>query len=240
VARLVRNETPERYRVETGLIRDAASQNPTNSRQIDLLVHDPTTIVPLYRWEDFVVVSSFAAKAAIEVKSTLDRARFDELIEMHLSVRAVNRGVFGTIPTFGYALSGVTFETFSEYLAETIKANRIATSPVYSQEDAYQNLPTCVVVQEGNYIAVTPNQKDGRDWYCCAIKFVGSDYSDGMETGTFIDVYSRLIEPGGCAALGSGAVCSWFNRQQVPDTSKVYIGKDGVIRQGSIELHKFL
>jgi hypothetical protein len=54
VSSFVRDETPERFRVETGFIRN--HEMDITSRQCDLLVHEPALEAPLYRWEDFVVV----------------------------------------------------------------------------------------------------------------------------------------------------------------------------------------
>lgn len=231
VASLIRDETPTRYRVDTGLIRDYESPHPINSKQIDLLVHDPTDHAPLYKWGDFVVVKWHAAKAVVEVKSVLDQIRFNELLELHQSVRNINRGCYGSIPTFGYALTGVAFETFVNYLAQSIRENRIATSEIYSTADSYQNLPTCIAVQSANYIAITPSVPTG-DWYCCAVNYAGTGDADGFETGVFIELYSRLIEPHRTAFLESREVSNWFNLQNVP--TKCYISQDGTIAYGPI------
>jgi hypothetical protein len=237
VARLIRNETPDRYRVETGLIRNTDPHDPRNSRQIDLLVHDPSNAPPLYRWEDFVVVPDRTARAVVEVKSNLDRRGFNELLSIHESVRTVNSGVPGRIPTFGYALTGVGFATFTDYLAETIKENRIARiDPRFTAADANQNLPTCIVVQEENYIAVTPSDTRAGEWFCGAIKYPRSQFPDGTETGVFIDLYSGLIQPGDGSTLNLYHLSGWFNRQQVPVECKVYIDQHGGIRNGDMPL----
>jgi hypothetical protein len=236
VARFIRNETPERYRVETGQIR-RGDHEPCNSRQIDLLVYDATDEPPLYRWEDFVVVRDTVAKAAIEVKTRLNLARFRELVAMHASVRKVNRRVAGSIPTFGYALRGVNFETFIGYLSDEIKRNRIAIDdPKFGTADSYQNLPACIVVQDRNYIAVTPCLTFGGPWYSGVVKYPRSKFPNGTETGMFIDLYSGLIRPGFGVSLGPMEVVGWFNRQDVPSEFKAYVDMNGDVQHGNMPL----
>ncbi len=236
LARLIKNETPEQYRVETGFIRDHQGRTPTNSRQIDLLVHDPTHTPPPYRWEDFVVVRWDAARAAVEVKSKLDAQRFQELLDLHESVREVDRGTgSGGIPTFGYALTGVEFETFVNYLSDAIREHRLGQKcPSHGQFDAFRNLPTCIVVQDQNYIAVTPSRIGRHPWRCCAVKFAGTADADGLETGKLIEIYGQAIEPNRATGIQSDWLIDWFNRQE--SSTKVHIGQDGEIHRGNIDV----
>src|SRR5436309_2238149 len=76
VRNFIRHETPERFRVETGLVRN--HDKGETSRQCDLLIHEPVLTAPLYRWEDFVVVHHHAARAVVEVKSDLDKRGFGQ------------------------------------------------------------------------------------------------------------------------------------------------------------------
>src|SRR5262245_834696 len=74
VSRFIRDETPSRFHVETGLIHNLKTE--TTSRQCDILVHESANRAPLYRWEDFVVVPSQEARAVVEVKTTLNESGF--------------------------------------------------------------------------------------------------------------------------------------------------------------------
>jgi hypothetical protein len=88
VSSFVRHETPDRFRVESGLVRNH-DRNCT-SRQCDLLVHEPGSAAPLYRWEDFVVVHDTAARAIVEVKSEIDQAHFQQLLDVHTRPQNLN------------------------------------------------------------------------------------------------------------------------------------------------------
>ena len=87
VGKLIRDETPERFRVETGLIRD--QDKDCTSRQCDLLIHEPVDEAPLYRFDDFVIVNSSAARAVIEVKSNLTGTDFGSLLEPRKGDRSI-------------------------------------------------------------------------------------------------------------------------------------------------------
>lgn len=229
VATLIRNETPERYRVETGIISDYESPRKEAANQIDLLVHDANEHPPLYRWEDFVVVKMVAARAIVEVKSDLQKTQFDELMKLHFSYRKLDRS-HGMLPLFGYALKGFSFGKFLEHLSAVIRENPVVNPSMARQ--GFWTTPTCIVVQQRNYISVTPNAVDrGHDWNCCAVNFAGSAYADGVETGTFLRFYSQLMETPN-AGLTASAVARWYNQMDVPE--KAYIGRDGEIHHGNI------
>ena len=228
VRNFIRHESPERYRVETGLIRN--HQTGHTSRQCDLLVHDPSQNPPLYRWEDFVVVHTGSARAVVEVKTTLEDREFKQLLEVQDSVSEVQNS--DTIRTFGYALDGVKFGTFLDYISMAVIANRLGlTDP--AERDV--NWPFCVVVQSRRYIGICPARSN---------EFIAVDFtkakeesfgSDGVETGMFLWFYTKVLEGiSGLSGISSTFVHNWFNSIEIESDGKAWVDTSGTIHYGNI------
>jgi hypothetical protein len=235
VSSFVRQETPERYRVETGLIRN--HQGNISSRQCDLLVHEPAHIVPLYRWEDYVVVHDEAARAVVEVKSDMDKSGFEDFLNVHISVimlEAIGQGkVF--IPTFGYGLTGITCQTLANYLQVALTTNRLKVS----SPRLHLNWPVCVAIQSRNYIGVRPlHLTSGKPLAFCIADFskvqeASAGSFDGIETGLFLEIYSGVLlnkRP----ALDDSNLYNWFNGLPLTDAGKIWVTEDGVSHTGNI------
>lgn len=233
VGSFVRHETPERFKVETGLIRN--HEKGASSRQCDLLVHDSQNRAPLYRWEDFVVVHDTEARAAIEVKSNLDEKAFGEVLKIHRSVLGLERlrsGVF--IPTFGYGLKGVTFETLVEYIQAAAIENEIGAS----DHQRFLNWPFCVVVQERNLIGIRPLKSEtNRPFNFCVVdlKRVRDKKAllDGLETGFFLQLYLDVLK-GRSESLIDGVLYTWLNGLPIEDDAKAWVSPDGEVGFGTI------
>lgn len=233
VRNFIHEGTPERFRVETGLIRGSA----TTSRQCDILIHEPRLKAPLYRWEDFVVVRADTANAVIEVKSNLNQATFDEMIDIHTSVERIELAQSGPvfIPTFGFALQGVTFDSFLGYVSEVARQN-----PLEIEEgDQFLNWPLCIAVQDRHYLGFRHLGGSPENPFCfCAIDLNQvTDASlgevDGMETGYFLNFLEWVLQERK-NAMKSDVLFPWFNQLPISDEGKAWITMDGEIHYGSV------
>jgi hypothetical protein len=230
VSNFVRHETPERFRVETGLIRNHA-RNLT-SCQCDLLVHDPWWMAPIYRYEDFVVVKHTAAKAVVEVKSNLYEDDFERLLKIHASVLSC---CGDKVPTFGYGLTGATMPTLAEYLQDAIAGKEVVDG------SPFMNWPLCIAVQERNVVGFRPHgsvagEKDMPFCFCLVdlTKLTNSSATpvDGLETGLFLELYSWMIRDQDC--FPRVEVYRWFNNLPLLPDGKMWVAPDGKINKGEI------
>jgi hypothetical protein len=234
VTQFVENETPDLYRVETGLIRDKAGNT---SRQCDLLVHESTTVPPLSRWDDFVIVHAESARAVLEVKSTLDQANFSQIINIYRSVSTVCNGAPVYVPVYAYALSGVQMNTLAGYIAAEMKANALGCVA----DATALNVPVSIVIQDRQMIALRPTQRgDGHKSYCCLVDFNEIDKSqvqladvNGLETGTFLGVYREVLKQRQ-TGLSSGLLYTWFNSLPVKTAGKLWVEPNGTVHTGNI------
>jgi hypothetical protein len=233
VSNFLRNETPERFRVETGYIRNHGSGR--TSRQCDLLVHEAGIEAPLYRWGDFVVVHDTAARAVVEIKSRMLKVDFRHLLDVHASIVNIEAARSGQtfVPTFGYGLSGPTFDTFLGYLQEAVAANRLKAG----NKGKHLNWPVCVAVQNRNYLGARPLVgAAGKPYAFCAVDFSKatdkrSRLVDGVETGYFLQIYAKVLRHQR-DGLKDADLYNWFNRLPVAPNGKAWITPDGVIRRG--------
>jgi len=234
VRRLIRDQMPATFQVDTGLVHDQRSG--ATSRQCDILIHDSSIRAPLYRWEDFVVVHSRDARSVVEVKSMLNAASFEELLNVNHSLVGMGPSQLGFVPTFGFALDGVSFSTFIEYIQSAVRENRLQREEEYREA----NWPVCIVVQARNYLGLRPIQcmAGGPGMGFCAVDFTRlqrpADQSiDGIETGHFIDIYGSLLSDPGFAMFAEN-VYSWFNQLPIEDAGKVWVTPDGEAHLGRI------
>lgn len=241
VGNFVRHETPERFRVETGLIRNHA-RNLT-SRQCDLLVHEPWATAPLYRYEDFVIVDDSAARAVVEVKSDLDKDNFEGFLDIHASVMKLELMSGGRVrvPTFGYGLTGATMPYLANYLRDALGQNRLRAEGIEAAPTL--NWPFCLAVQSRNIIGLRPQmgvpgeKKDYPYCFCLADLTKATDATalpvDGIETGFFLHFYSLMIR-NQRDNLTTVGVYNWFNNLPLSPDGKLWIAPDGTITQGDI------
>lgn len=148
VGTFVRHETPERFRVETGLIRDQGFD--LTSRQCDILVHEPWDEAPLYRYEDFVIVHASAARAVIEVKSDFTQQHCTSFLKINASVKMFEliRGPEYRTPVFGYGLQGPTCETLAEYLTADLSSQRFRGEGLEGDDPpTHLTWPECLAIQ---------------------------------------------------------------------------------------------
>ena len=237
VSNFVRHETPERFRVGTGLVR-SHDRNVT-SRQCDLLIYESDSVAPLYRWDDFVIVHDTAARAVIEVKSEMDQRNFDKLLDVHISLIDIELrsggGVF--IPTFGYGLCGVAFETFLTYLKNALTSNRLNVADNQRQ----LNLPLCITVQKHNYLGIRPlrSTPGNPDAFCVVDFSKATDQKaqpvDGIETGFFLHFYTEVLRSR-TLAIEDTMLYQWFNNLPVGNDGKAWVTPDGVIHPGNVDV----
>ena len=231
VGSLIRDETPERFKVETGLIRN--HDRHATSRQCDLLIHESQNQAPLYRWEDFVVVHDTEARAVIEVKSNLNKEGFSDVLKIHRSVLKLERsGVF--IPTFGYGLKGVNFESVVKYVRSAVRKNKINAQP----KQRHLNWPFCIAIQQQNLIGIRPLVSEtDRPFHFCVVdlKRVTDKEAllDGLETGFFLQLYLDVLK-GRSEALIDGVLYTWLNDLPIKDDAKAWVSPDGEVGTGRI------
>ena len=183
--KLLAEQTPEPYRVNTGFVAHPAAPRVT-SDQCDVLVYDPRASQPLYRIDQFVVVPPAAARLAIEVRSNMSvggAGGLGQVVKVHRSMRpAFPTQVFG----FGFGFRGPTFETFVAGVAAEVKGDIL-------------NVPECVAVHRRNYIclrsttraALPENTPPPR--VCVALDFSAVANAHGFATGYFLHCYRERI-----------------------------------------------
>ena len=227
VRRILINETPTRYEVKTGLIRNPHGQASDSSRQCDLLVYDPAFDPPLYRVDDFVVVPNSVARFVVEVKSILDNGAFTEVLQVHDSL------IQFQVPCFAFGFDGVAFNTFVTYIRDAVRANRLQLPP----ERLDLNWPKCVAVHSKNYVAVLPvlRPANSTNVYICLIDYRKANQDapigSGQATASFLQFYYALLNN---KSLPQDMVKSWFNALPIQNEGKVWITTEGVVNNGTI------
>jgi hypothetical protein len=168
----------------------------------------------------------------------LDKKRFREVVNVHNSVMAIQLGSNGRvrIPTFGYALDGVNFESFLEYIqsaaTENLLENEISKAP------SHMNCPVCVAVHNKQYIGIRPLQFVGSGTrYFIAVNFASSSestdkYIQGIETGLFLQLYQLVLQNYNDVAMADLNLNEWTASLKIPDRHKVWITSDGTIHRG--------
>ena len=207
---LVRRHTPAPYEVASGF-----SHNPDTGRttcQCDVLVHDPTKARPFFEAAGIVVAHRMTVKAAVEVKSDLDKAGWGDVLKVHQNF------CWQGVPTFGFSFDGVTFDTFLGYLKEAM-------------HDEVLGVPACVAVHSRNYVfvrgeyrGVKPEESRPRpaDWQM-AVNFGDATASLGMATATFIHSFLRHLAEGHTG----GYFRRWIEGLQLPDGARVLLAENG-------------
>ncbi len=186
VSRLIREITPSRFKVETGLIHNHATK--ITSRQIDLLIHVQERLSPLYRYEDFVVVHHSEAAAAIEVKSVINEDSFSSACQVLESIEKCQESRPYDFPFFLYGLEGVSIESFKAYLLSRCCAkdkNDCAPLSV---------VPAATVIQAEGIIAIRRVERwvDDKNIGIALIQF---EKNSGLETGVFVELLAHCLYP---------------------------------------------
>ena len=245
VGNFIRHETPERFKVETGLIRSQIKQ--ITSRQCDILVHEPWDEAPLYRYEDFVIVNASASRAVIEVKSNFTKEHFASMLKINASVKIFEliSGGKSRTPVLAYGLEGPTGETLAEYLTEDLSSQRFQEEGLEGSDvPKHLNWPDCIAIQRRNIIGFRPSysfpNRAQENWpYCfCILDLTKAAQepkppADGIETGIFINLYDINIR-NEIEKLTTDTLYRWFNEMPLLDEGKIWIHPDGTINHGNI------
>ncbi len=241
--RIVRNllvrETPRRFEVDTGFIINSSVSK--KSLQCDILIHDTWQGAPVYRYNDFVIVDQRFAKMAIEVKSKLYEKEFSNIV--NVTAKNVNVSDGHKIPTFGYGLTGATFESIAKYIADATKSEGHLCES--SQSSGINKWPVGIVVQDRSIFGINatdgmPGHPRGKlpDAFCLLDLTKGNeiwlDEPNGIETGLFLHFYSQLISQNGRFPLIKQWMYEWFNRFPVSDDGKIWVDAGGNIHNGKI------
>jgi hypothetical protein len=225
---VMRDATPEPFRFATGFMHDLASQwvggiarnVETVSKQCDVLVYDPTADPPKYAFENFVILGPGAARVAVEVKSDLDREKFDHSVDVAASTAQFR------VPTFVFAYESVTFETMVEYF-------RCAVTNHQSHE-----LPACVAAHKRNYVACRPSLVDGQPPFILLLDYsAGPQPQSWFATAMFLQFYDTWLRHR--HAMDTPWIYHWFNSQvDLPNTARKYIHPAGVVGEGKVPVER--
>jgi hypothetical protein len=104
--------------------------------------------------DDFVVVSSRAAAAVVEVKSCMEQQEFNEIMEVWKGACQLN------VPVLGFAYDGVTFGTFLEYVDAQMRIPH--RGPTVQAPPSIRFLPECIAVHSRNYVGFRCQDLEGR------------------------------------------------------------------------------
>ncbi|MFN0020775.1 MAG: DUF6602 domain-containing protein [Pirellulaceae bacterium] len=234
VSLFVRDNTPGKFEVLTGFIHDQMAN--LVSPQCDILICDNHEIVPLYRWDDLVVVQVAAAKAAIEIKTTVDSAAlFEDIIRWH--ARIMGLGVFD-VPTLVYSLKAMTFDSAVEQASKAIAANQLRRDDTRRA----RNVPAVFAANDRHYIMVRPHFSSGvqqsiedvPDAVCCvdfskSLRFRGTSELEGIETGCFTQFYKHALSN----FLPPFMIYPWFDAIETEPGGKFWISASGDVRTDS-------
>jgi hypothetical protein len=207
---LVRRHTPAPYLVQSGFSHHPETRHTTC--QCDILVHDPTMARPFFEVADIVVAHRLTVRAAVEVKSTLDKGEWADVLKVHQNF------CWQGVPTFGFSFDGVTFDSFLGYLGDAIR------------DDPY-GVPDCVAVHSCNYVFLRSPYIEGLERpgrhratrHQFAVNFGDQPGFRGMATAAFIDSYLRHLMKDGVHDYFK----SWFDGVQLPMGMKVSFADDG-------------
>lgn len=211
---LLRRQTPEPYRVRTGFVHQFLPDAHYCSKQCDVLVYDPTVAQPDYQIDDLIVVPRDAAKAVVEVKTTLEHREFRDIQEVWADVWWI------PVATFGFAFDGVAFQTFINYLQESMRSDPAG-------------LPQCIAVHRQNYVFVRSGYslaEDKPSWhrpakYQFAVDFGAHPETRGLATAYLLDWYLRCLRGNDDAV----SVERWFSQLSLPAGSRVRFSTVGDI-----------
>lgn len=189
VRKFLTDQTPDPYRISTGFVV-YPSDPKISSAQCDVLVYDPRKGQPIYRIDEFVVISPVIARLAIEVRSNMSIGKksnvgnkptgLDQVFGIQNSMKP-----FGT-QVFGFGFNGPTFDTFLQGVVNKMSGN-------------IENIPECILVHRRNYILIRaddPKKPFGPEMPL----FFGIDFnplgakSQGYATALFLWCYHQRIE----------------------------------------------
>ena len=218
--KLLTDQTPEPYRVNTGFVTHPARPG-TTSGQCDVLVYDPRVSQPLYRIDEFVVVPPDAARIAIEVRSNMslgDGAGLEQVFRVHRSMRPA-------FPTqvFGFGFRGPTFENFVAGVAAEVKGDIC-------------NVPECVVVHQRDYICIRSTARAALPEntvpprVCVALDFSKVANAHGFATGYFFHCYHERIKHR--APFAADIIAIHARDMGVPHDAIRTIREDGTVVTG--------
>lgn len=231
VRKLLVEQTPEPYRVNTGFV--VHPRNPSiSSAQCDVLVYDPRVAQPLYRIDDFVVVQQSSARFVIEVRSNMSvtqkksknprypkepkKTGLDQVFAVHASMIKFSRSVFG----FGF--DGPRFGTFLNGVVKRMKGNP-------------EDVPECIVVHNRNYIMMRvddPQKPAGPD----KAFFLGVDFGARGESaeGSATALFMRLCHERLTSLMPHNAdiIAIRAKEMNVPNSELKVIRPSGAIEDG--------
>lgn len=195
----IRQLLPTRYQANTGFIENSP-------RQLDIIVWDAGRYSPLFKEGEVVIVPLEAARAIIEVKTTLDTGALDAALEIlhdtlrtHPSVVPIFRGVFAFHP--GYDSDRSVAERIQSF-----HTTKDAPPAIVGRSHSYlYDGVTAVCVPNQTFVfQVYQSDKEKPDSFPRPWLFgIESDWTGDMKTAAFL---ARLLD-----YLDVDARRSWFS-----------------------------
>ena len=214
---LIDDQTPGPFLVKTGQIRWRDRTEIEYSKQCDLLVYNPHIDTPYYRMDEFVVVPRESARIVVEVKSALNKADLEQVVDVWGSTRPMR------VPTLGFAYEGMTFDTFVGHLADHVRLN--SSSP-----------PFCIAVHDRNYLSLRATHwGENCPYPCFALDFSHlGEQGFGMATAYFLQWYFWLLTREAQPNITEYQALTWFNNLNIDDAAKRWIDSDGTVHIGRL------
>ncbi len=216
--KIVVEQTPAMFEVKTGFVHDPDSTATSAfSRQCDILVFDAWNEAPLYRLDEFIVATNRSAKFVAEVKSTLKKNTFDDVVAKHKSLTQFR------VPLFCIAYDSSEFAKICEYISQHIQGD-------------IESLPECIAVHERNYFFARPAIISSAAF---SAYYVAIDLSrcevPGLATANWFSFYDTRLRG---AAQGLFAndlnLYRWFDELELPPDAKRKIHISGAVSTGRI------
>jgi hypothetical protein len=161
-----------------------------------------------------------ACKAVIEVKSSLNKTTFKELLAVWLSVAGLG------IPTFGFAYNSGSFRNVLEILAGAVTDS---PNPEYS----LARLPECICVHKRNLLAFRRHASDKHspEYYMVLnLGLAGAD-AIGAATGNFLALYDAALRKDDAYEMNRPCL---FDAFPLPAEGKAWIDRTGKISYGKL------
>ena len=142
---------PKQVSVEQGFIRN---KNGQTSKQCDIIIYDSALYAPFYRINDLVVVPEESVIAIIEVKTTMNAARFQDTLDYFKALKTV---------AFKHSYLFIFQAESVERIGRFFDAYKEKNGPYTYDHDTFQFLPDEITGIEDSYHLKKDYVDDGGD-----------------------------------------------------------------------------
>ncbi|WP_209444211.1 DUF6602 domain-containing protein [Pedobacter borealis] len=149
----LKEHLPKTISVEQGFIRNADGET---SRQIDIIIYDSSFFAPFYRINDIVIVPTESVVAIVEVKTSMDNARFHDALDYFKEVKKICYK-----PCHLFIYNAPNIASISGYF----DSYRAKHGPYTYDHDTFQLLPDEITGIKESYHLKQDYVDAGRDTY---------------------------------------------------------------------------